>query len=87
MPAMCHGVAVQLPVEQREGIPHHLIDILDPSQEFSAGDFQSLGRKAAEDIIAVSDCADDCTCASAFVRCNCGTRAEQQWPLLVGAVT
>jgi tRNA dimethylallyltransferase len=45
---------VQLPVEQREGIPHHLIDILDPEAEFSAGDFHSLGRRAAEDILSVS---------------------------------
>ncbi|KAF6256678.1 IPP transferase-domain-containing protein [Scenedesmus sp. NREL 46B-D3] len=41
----------KLPVAEREGIPHHLIDILPPDAEFSAGDFHQLGRKAAEDII------------------------------------
>lgn len=45
---------LQLPLDQREGIPHHLIDIMDPSEEFSAGDFHKLGRQAAEDIISVS---------------------------------
>jgi hypothetical protein len=45
---------VQLPLAQREGIPHHLIDILQPDAEFSAGDFHHLGRKAAEDIIQAS---------------------------------
>jgi tRNA dimethylallyltransferase len=49
-----YTLCLQLPLEQREDIPHHLIDILDPADEFSAGDFHSLGRKAAEDIIAVS---------------------------------
>lgn len=56
MPTACRPspLCLQLPFEQREGIPHHLIDILDPAEEFSVGDFHSLGRKAAEDIIAVS---------------------------------
>jgi hypothetical protein len=48
---------VQLPLAEREGIPHHLIDILPPDAEFSAGDFHHLGRKAAEDIIQASCCA------------------------------
>jgi hypothetical protein len=56
----CLYVCLQLPLDQREGIPHHLIDILDPADEFSAGDFHKLGRQAAENIIAVgcSNCAD-----------------------------
>ena len=32
------------PVEERHGIPHHLIDILDPDQVFTAGDYQRAGR-------------------------------------------
>jgi tRNA dimethylallyltransferase len=43
----------QLPVEQRGGVPHHLLDVLPPQAEFSAGDFHALGRAAAQDIIAV----------------------------------
>lgn len=30
----------KLPVEQREGIPHHLMDILDPDEPYSVADFQ-----------------------------------------------
>eukprot|EP00873_Tetraselmis_striata_P029386 jgi/Tetstr1/449650/TSEL_036718.t1 len=40
-----------LPVEQREGVPHHLIDILPPDAEFSAGDFYDRGKQAVEDIL------------------------------------
>lgn len=36
--------------EEMEGIPHHLIDILDIQSPFSAGSFAELGAKAAEDI-------------------------------------
>jgi len=41
----------KLPVSQRMGIPHHLIDILDPSEDFSAGDFFHKARQAAADIL------------------------------------
>ncbi|PRW59253.1 tRNA dimethylallyltransferase 9 [Chlorella sorokiniana] len=37
--------------EEQRGIPHHLIDVLDPEAEFSAGDFFTLARSAAEDIL------------------------------------
>ncbi len=36
--------------EEMEGIPHHLIDILDIQSPFSAGSFAHLGGLAAEDI-------------------------------------
>eukprot|EP00873_Tetraselmis_striata_P025781 jgi/Tetstr1/446045/TSEL_033647.t1 len=45
------SVIAGLPVEQREGVPHHLIDILPPDAEFSAGDFYDRGRQAVEDIL------------------------------------
>jgi len=32
--------------EERERLPHHLIDIRDPSQQFNAGDFVSLADEA-----------------------------------------
>jgi tRNA A37 N6-isopentenylltransferase MiaA len=38
---------------QREGVPHHLIDVLPPSAEFSAGHFHTLGRQAVQDILSV----------------------------------
>lgn len=31
-------------LEERGGIPHHLIDILDPSESFSTGQFKSLAQ-------------------------------------------
>ena len=41
-----------LPAE-RGGIPHHLIDILSPHEEFSAGDFFERARAATADILHV----------------------------------
>jgi tRNA dimethylallyltransferase len=40
----------KLPVEQRRGIPHHLIDIADPPELFTAGDFARLGRPILHEI-------------------------------------
>lgn len=42
--------SAKLPVDQRQGIPHHLIDIIEPGEEFSAGDFYAVARAATEDI-------------------------------------
>ncbi len=36
--------------QEMEGIPHHLIDILDPDQEFNVTLFQQLGKAAINDI-------------------------------------
>ncbi|MFO7942517.1 MAG: tRNA (adenosine(37)-N6)-dimethylallyltransferase MiaA [Bacillota bacterium] len=36
--------------EKRREIPHHLIDIVDPDEEFSAGEFKALAKRALEDI-------------------------------------
>jgi tRNA dimethylallyltransferase len=36
--------------DEREGIPHHLIDVLDPDQVFTAGDFARLGRRILHEI-------------------------------------
>ena len=38
--------------EETGGIPHHLIDILDPEEPFAAGEFQRLARGLIEAIIA-----------------------------------
>ena len=40
----------KLPLAERRDIPHHLIDILDPDQTFTAGEYARLGRAALEDI-------------------------------------
>lgn len=39
-------------MEERRGIPHHLLDIIDPASEFSAGDFFHLARAATADVLA-----------------------------------
>ena len=44
--------SAKLPLEDREGIPHHLIDVAEPlSGDFSAGSFYSLAREAIQDIL------------------------------------
>jgi tRNA dimethylallyltransferase len=40
----------KIPVEQRKGIPHHLLDIVDPSTQFTAADFVKHALKAARAI-------------------------------------
>lgn len=37
---------------ERERIPHHLIDVVEPGKTFSAADYQRLSRLAVEDITA-----------------------------------
>jgi len=36
--------------EERERAPHHLIDVADPDQSFTAGDYSRLGRAALREI-------------------------------------
>lgn len=36
--------------EEMGGVPHHLIDVLEPTEEFNVVVFQKLARKAAEEI-------------------------------------
>jgi len=42
----------KLPLAERRAIPHHLIDILDPDEVFTAGEYARLGRAALADISA-----------------------------------
>lgn len=37
--------------EEKCGIPHHMIDIVEPSEAFSAADYAPMARAAADDII------------------------------------
>jgi tRNA dimethylallyltransferase len=41
----------KLPEECRRGIPHHLIDIADPGEVFTAGDFTRAGRVVLREIV------------------------------------
>lgn len=38
--------AAKVPVSERRGIPHHLIDIIDPTEELTAGAYARLARQA-----------------------------------------
>ena len=40
----------KLPVDERRGVPHHLLDVLDPSQEASVAAYQVDARTAIEEI-------------------------------------
>jgi tRNA dimethylallyltransferase len=44
--------AAKLPEAARHGIPHHLIDILDPDEIFTAGEYARLAREAIAGISA-----------------------------------
>lgn len=41
----------KIPPDKREGIPHHLLDVADPSSQFTAADFVDLAIKAADSIM------------------------------------
>jgi tRNA dimethylallyltransferase len=42
--------SAKMPVGQRRGIPHHLFDVLDPDQHFTAGDYARRARGVLEEI-------------------------------------
>ncbi len=42
----------KLPLDARRGVPHHLLDVLDVTEEASAAAYQPLARAAIDDIIA-----------------------------------
>src|SRR3954468_10278001 len=42
----------KLPVEERRGIPHHLIDIVNPDDLFTAGEYARLARRCIAEITA-----------------------------------
>lgn len=45
------GTAKLLPPERR-GIPHHMIDVVDPDEPFTAGEYARRARKVLHDIVA-----------------------------------
>ena len=40
------------PPDERRGIPHHLIDVLDPDEHFTAGDYARAARQVVNGIAA-----------------------------------
>jgi tRNA dimethylallyltransferase len=45
------GTAKPTP-QERAGVPHHLVDVVDPSEEFSVARFQPLARAAIAEVLA-----------------------------------
>jgi len=45
-----HIGSAKLSVADQRGIPHHLMDLLDPDEPFTAGDYLRLGRQALQEI-------------------------------------
>lgn len=43
--------SAKLSLEEQEGVPHHLIDIVDPDQEFTVADFKRKADQLIEDIV------------------------------------
>lgn len=42
--------SAKITVEEMQGVPHHLIDILEPTEDFSVAAFKTLALKAMEEI-------------------------------------
>lgn len=42
--------SAKTPAEEREGVPHHLLDVRQPEEAFSAGDYSRLGRATVKEI-------------------------------------
>lgn len=42
----------KIPFDKREGIPHHLIDVVEPDERFTAADFKLLAEEKIEEILA-----------------------------------
>lgn len=43
--------SAKTPSNERQGIPHHLLDIMEPTEEYTAGDFFLHAREATADVI------------------------------------
>ncbi|KAL2652879.1 hypothetical protein R1flu_021007 [Riccia fluitans] len=44
--------SAKTPISERQNVPHHLIDIVLPSEEYSAGDYYMDARAAADSVLA-----------------------------------
>ncbi len=42
--------SAKIPAEERRGVPHHLIDIAQPDEVFTAGDYARAARRAAAEV-------------------------------------
>ncbi|KAL3684672.1 hypothetical protein R1sor_002694 [Riccia sorocarpa] len=44
--------SAKTPISERQNVPHHLIDIVSPTEEYSAGDYYVDARAATDDVVA-----------------------------------
>ena len=79
-------------MNERRGIKHHLLDIADVRQEFSAGHFLQAAREATQDILRVKQspfldaCDETCLCPQQLlIHCQCQTSHELKSHVVVGA--
>jgi tRNA dimethylallyltransferase len=40
----------KITIEEMKGVPHHLLDVADPSEQFNVGQYKKLAQEAIEDI-------------------------------------
>lgn len=38
-------------IEERRGIPHHMLDVVDPNEEFSVSDYEKMALEAINDVL------------------------------------
>ncbi|KAJ7521304.1 hypothetical protein O6H91_19G046900 [Diphasiastrum complanatum] len=43
--------SAKTPLDRREGVPHHLLDLVHPTKEYAAGDFFDDAREATADVL------------------------------------
>ena len=41
----------KLPPEERGGIPHHFLDVLDPDEQFAAGEYMRQARQVLAEVV------------------------------------
>ena len=44
--------SAKVPVEERQGIPHHFLDILEPDEQFAAGEYMRQARAVLDEVSA-----------------------------------
>lgn len=55
---------LQLPENERQGIPHHLLDVADVTDDFSAGVFFHQARRVTAEVLQAGDLPDCAVCSS-----------------------
>ena len=88
LPAKPWLAGMQILPEERRDIPHHVLDILEPSQEFSAGVFFEAGRAATQAILQVSSITayrlELCAVPCEYFQRLCAVLQRGNVPIVVG---